>query len=303
MDVGGTYLRTGLVRDDGDVACFEKSASRVLVGEDPCAALLKHVTDYLNRHGVAGVAAVALGAPATVDKGRRVVLSAPAIPSWKRLDVADLLERALGVPTIVDRDVNMLMRQDIRLHQLRGDEVAVGCYVGTGLGNSISINGSIFAGEHGVAGELGHIPVRGSTTRCGCGNLGCVETLASGAHLQRICAIHFAGTKVEDVFAVHRGHPVLDAFVQDLAMPIASEICILDPAVVIIGGGVVHSRSFPKLQLEQAIRSRTRSPLPASELRFLYSDASRWAGVRGAGICAFEVLGKDGSSGKVGICA
>jgi hypothetical protein len=93
-------------------------------------------------------------------------------------------------------------------------------YVGTGLGNAICIGGQLARGDHGVAGELGHIPVPGKTDVCSCGNIGCAENYVSGKALARIRNEQFPDTPIAELFLRHQASQSLESFISSLAMTI-----------------------------------------------------------------------------------
>lgn len=292
VDIGGTHLRAGLVREDFTAHQFEiVSSLHILEVEDPSAALIAFVTDYLGRR-TSGAAplAISIGFPATVSRDRRTVLSATNIRSMQNLPIADTLEVALGVPAFIDRDVNMVLRHDMNSLHVPRQGVTVGCYLGTGLGNAISINGEILVGRHGVAGELGHLPVHGLSLVCGCGNTGCIETVASGRYFAEMANRTFPGTPLGEVLPRHSNHPRVLEFLHYVAVAIASEVNILDPEAVVLGGGVVQAHGFPRETLEADVRELARKPYPSEDITFLYSKGGQQAGVIGAGIYAWDAL-------------
>ena len=147
-------------------------------------------------------------------------------------------------------------------------------------------------GKHGVSGELGHIPIYGKKDVCSCGSFGCLELYASGKRLAEIRDTHFNGMSFDSIFENNSEHPAVTEFIENMAMGIASEITILDPDEVILGGGVVVQKSFPRKKLEAAIRKYTRKPYPADNVHFIYSKESNKNGVIGAGIFGFQKIGE-----------
>ena len=119
------------------------------------------------------------------------------------------MERELGVPTYINRDVNFLLFYDTYFHGLPSHATVLGFYVGTGFGNAVSVDGKLLLGKNGVAAELGHIPVLGKDTPCGCGTRGCVESYASGLGLERIQSHSFPHTPVGRLFKEHGDAPEL----------------------------------------------------------------------------------------------
>ena len=295
IDVGGTHLRLGLIAENGVLSAYEKHATATL-GDAPVEALAALITDYICRNGMEKrIAAVCIGFPATVDKRRETVLSAPNVRGLDGVPVGRLLSEQLGLPVYIERDVNLLLLNDMRRLRVAAQDV-VACYVGTGLGNAILLGGRLFVGNSGVAGELGHIPYGDGSTPCGCGNEGCAEGLVAGRYLAALADGPLSPTPVGDLFAVHGGHPLLQTYVERLARVIATEINILDPEVLLLGGGVIHMPAFPRATLEGAIRAHTRKPLPNDTLRILYAeDTDGNGGVLGAGILAWRYVSTEDS--------
>ena len=296
FDIGGTNLRLGLVTADNRLVEPHKTRSAPLFAAgqassgQPMARFADYLTDYLSG-ALQGreLRAISGGFPSTVSADRRTVISTTNLPTLENLPVADLLA-GFGVPVVVDRDVNNLLRYDLVDHKLPKVGIVTGCYVGTGLGNAIAINGRILVGRHGVAGELGHMPVHGEDKLCGCGNRGCVEAVASGRALQEGLQAAGAAASIGEVFT----HCAEEDFVQRVlvhaAEAVATEINILDPEAVILGGGVVQMKGFPRERFEALVRGFTRKPLPAEDTRFLYSRHGHYNGVMGAGLAAWEML-------------
>lgn len=294
LDIGGTNLRAGLVNAAGVLSCFEMTSSAILF--EPLSAghadgLAAYIRSYclrnLNGQMPRGVS---IGFPSTLNKEKTVLLSTPNLPGFDQLPIVALLEAALHVPVLINRDVNLLLLHDLADHQLPQDGIIISCYFGTGLGNAISIDGRILSGKNGVAGELGHIPVLDCAKPCGCGNTGCMETLAAGRYLTELQAEHFPGENLNDLFSRHSDSPVLRRFVEILSLPVATEVNIFDPDYVILGGGVLQMPDFPHALLESYILQHTRKPLPCNDLRIVYARPSQESGVIGAGIYGFQQL-------------
>jgi len=203
------------------------------------------------------------------------------------IDFGDLgfgsFEEYFGFPVYVDRDVNFLLHNDIAKLGLLGETTVLGFYIGTGFGNAISIGGRLYSGSNGVAGELGHVPIIDSTDVCTCGNVGCIETRCSGKALEELAAQHFPDTDIKKVFKKHKNSPVLKKFVRDLAIPIATQVNILDPDCCIIGGGVVDMEDFPKEVLTDSVKFYTRKPYPEKNLTLIFTKHDQQSGVFGSG--------------------
>jgi allose kinase len=291
MDIGGTNLRSAFVDAGYNVKDFNiGKTAEILFGANVPDKLAEYTANLLKTREIPPLA-ITIGLPSTVDRANRIVYSTPNIKGLDNVDIATCIERICNIPVFVIRDVCLLLLYDIYDNNLKKDGFILGFYIGTGFGNAISLNGNIVAGRHGVAGELGHIPVYGKADPCGCGNLGCIEAYASGKRLAEIRDIHFKGMAFDHILENYSGHPVIKEFIDYMAVGIATEITILDPEEIILGGGVIIQKGFPRDKLETAIQKYTRKPYPAKGLRFIYSKESNKNGVIGAGIFGFQKLG------------
>lgn len=295
LDIGGTHIRAGKFDSEYRLEDFRISSSPSLLGrgEDPIGALAAYIHAYCVDHSEAGLPrAISIGFPSTLNKEKTMLLSTPNLPGLNVLSVTEPLEKKLALPVFINRDVNLLLLNDLHVHHLEHAEIVIGCYFGTGLGNSIRINGSFLNGAHGVAGELGHIPLAGGSKRCGCGNIGCAETLSSGRRLTELQTQFFPEDELSQLFLKHADSPILKDYVEMLSLPVATEINLLDPNCVILGGGVLQTPGFPMDTLFSCIHAHTRKPLPCETLRLIVSQGTQESGVIGAGMYAFEQLEK-----------
>ena len=151
------------------------------------------------------------------------------------------------------------------------------------------MDGKILAGLHGVAGELGHIYEATGRT-CGCGLEGCSETAASGNALVRELEAHHPGASIDDAFSEYGDEQFIDDWLEHLAWTFSTVINLLDPAKIIIGGGVTQMKGFPKQRLEEKIKRMSRKPYPAEDLPIVYTIPGKYDGVIGAALCALEQI-------------
>lgn len=290
IDIGGTNFRIGAVDCNGNIYNFEKKSSGILCTGDCITALYDEITKYIKEYNYDDVKAITVGIPSIVSKDKKTVYSTPNLKGFDNINFVDPLSEKLNIPVILDRDVNFLLMNDIKNLNLDKSLLITGFYIGTGFGNAISINGGFLAGKNGVAGELGHIPLYGVDEQCTCGNHSCAETRCSGRRLQQLVKEHFSDVYIGDIFKVHATHPIIVDYVRSLAIPIATEINILDPDHVVIAGGVVIMEGFPKDVLEDAIRYYVRKPYPAKNLEILFTTHTQQSGVLGGARYAFENL-------------
>lgn len=290
VDIGGTHFRIGTVSPEGTVSDFHK----IPVGQVFCSdAPLKDLAAFLKTYCTGKAPEViAIGFPATLDGTRQKVLQAPNVPGMENLPVVQVLARELGIPVLIERDVTMALTYDCRVLDIPKQGIVCGFYFGTGVGNAISIHGVPLVGRHGTAGELGHIPVDGNDLECGCGNRGCMETVAGGKYLAHLCRTAYPDTHIWDLFVKHGDAPELRQFVDRMAMAVATEINILDPDHVLIGGGVPSMAGFPRELLTRRIYYHARKPYPANDLNLRFVQDDEEKSVVGAALYGWEKLQK-----------
>jgi glucokinase len=257
IDVGGTKIAGGVVDRSGTILeelRVESPATDVPAIEE---AIEKLVTELRTRHPIE---AVGVGAAGYIDKARAVVLFAPNL-AWRDLDLKADLESTLGLPVVIENDANAAAWGEFQYGAGHDVDDLLLVTVGTGVGGGVVLDGSLYRGAFGVGAEIGHMRVVPDGIRCGCGNKGCFEMYASGTALVREAraAARSGSLLAADVLERAGGDPEAitgplvteaaragDAFaIEQLASlgrwlgeGIASLAAVLDPAVVVIGGGV-----------------------------------------------------------------
>ncbi|MEG3129358.1 allose kinase [Pantoea cypripedii] len=289
IDIGGTSTRLLTLEGKDQWSGFHKLPTASWAqSADALAALAGLINSVVRQRPVDGVM---LGLPGILSRDRQHVVSLPFIQALDDTPVAAHLSEITGVPVAMDKDVNHLMLWDLMQLETLPDN-AVGLYLGTGMGNSLWLNGQFYHGEQGGAGEIGHIPWADSDLPCPCGNHGCAETLTSGHWLSQWARQHCPQTAMAQLFTQHAEHPDLQQFVSRLAKIIASEMNILDPQYLILGGGVLGMNDFPLEALRSQITRHLRPPVTRSGLQMVFSHATDQTGCRGACLAAARLFGR-----------
>jgi len=286
VEIGGTNLRYGVVGEDFHVLDFQKEPTRLLSdAEDKGAYIEKLVSPYLERYGREHFKCITLSLASLMNKERTVNYNSPHIKGLDNIYLTDILTKRLGLPAFMERDVNTALLYEIWHRNMDSRGIIIGIFIGTGLGNAMCIDGKIYIGHSGSACELGHIPVSGFTESCGCGKDGCIELKASGKALRRLAEEQFH-CPVTDIFEKHGDREEVLDIVRACAIAAATEITILDPGCVILGGGVIEMKGFPMEYFEQTVRKNLRIPNPRESVVFYRADGAPTAGIIGAAINA-----------------
>lgn len=291
IDIGGTNFRMGAIGCEGEVLKYKILSSRTFLSmQNPVNALYESISQLIDEMGYQP-SGVCMGFPGTISKDKSTVISCPNLPVFDKVNIRQVLESRLHVPVLLEHEVLLLLSNDMKQFDLFDKDCIIAVYLGTGLGNAMYIHGRLLEGANGVSGELGHIPIPGNHTQCACGNIGCIESRASGKRLEEIC--HEKGLPDKAFTEALCGgakDPLVFDFLDHIACAIATEINILDPDCVIIGGGVMMVPNFPYDDLLERIHVHVRKPDPADHLNFIRLSPDPLQGVRGAGIYGWRYL-------------
>lgn len=296
LDIGGTKTAGVLLNEEGDqVATSTLPARRG--NEGVIGQALAVISTLLAEAGVHAhqLRTVGVGIPGVVDPSSGVVHNAVNL-SLTELRLQDELEAALKCPVRVDNDVNVAALGAAADLGLRGSVAYLN--VGTGLAASLVVDGKTFAGATGIAGEIGHLPVNPKGVVCGCGQVGCLETVASGSAITRQWPSSMAHPS-DALLAAHlegdgAATAVFESFVEGIAQAVRVLVLTYDPDHVVIGGGMrklgaplfeALDRVFARWSAESAFIASANL---ASRVVILPKDSN--AGATGAALLGWRAL-------------
>ncbi|TDD19169.1 ROK family protein [Nonomuraea diastatica] len=289
VDVGGTAMKGALVTRDGDVEAFEKRPTRRERGPEHVLNRLGDFAADLAAQAPVPPLATGVAVPGLVDE-KAGVASRAANLGWRDAPISAMLGERLGIPVALGHDV--------RAGGLAENVYGAGAHarnflflaIGTGIAGAMILEGRPYGGACGHAGEAGHIPVRPDGEPCVCGRRGCLETYASAASIVR--RYGKGRLRTEDVLArANQGDDhakrVVNEAIEALATGLATCTLLLDPELIVIGGGLAGAgeRLLDPLAKELAARLSLREPPPISR-----GALGIRASMLGAGILAWSVV-------------
>lgn len=287
VDIGGTKVAAGVVDEDGTVRALVRrpTPGDVAGTEDAIAGCVAELA------GSYEIVAVGIGAAGWIANDRATVLFSPHL-AWRDEPLRASLIGRIGLPVTVENDANAAAWAEYRFGAARGERVVCCVTLGTGIGGGLVVSGTLYRGAFGVAGEWGHMTVVPDGRRCACGNRGCWEMYASGtalardarelaevspvaAHrlLQMVGGNPTALTGTDVTAAAREGDPaaveIFTAMGRWLGQGIASLAAVLDPSVVVIGGGVSEAGDLLLRPAQEAFAANLtgRGFRPAAPIR------------------------------------
>jgi len=301
VDVGGTNLRCALVTPDGTVLGRESMATDIASGRAP---FLERLLALLNRQkaGAEGqgmrVAAAGLGVPGLLSNDGVLRSSVNLVP-LEGLNLASIVSERTGLPAAALNDANASAVGELRFGAGRPFASLLMLTLGTGVGSGLILDGRLWTGIDGVAGEFGHVTVEPNGRRCGCGNRGCLEQYASASAIAALASGIGAGAgrcrldaaQVADL--AREGDPKARAIFEQagayLGIAAAGAVNLLNLEAIILGGGVAESFDLLAPALRREIAERAFA-VPAGRVRLLRGELGDDAGVLGAAASAFALL-------------
>lgn len=296
-DVGGTNIKTVLVNGRGEVLATLKRPTLARKGKD---ALIQHLMltlrDTTRKSGATmkDVAGVGIGFAGPLDPTTGVVFNPPNIPGWLNVPLRDILRQRLKKPVALDNDANLVALGEYWKGAGRGAKTLVCLTLGTGVGGGIVINGRVWHGASGIAGEIGHMTVVRNGRRCLCGNRGCLEVYASSKGLvfrmqellTRRKARRAGRLTPENIerWALS-GDKLARRAISDtgavLGVVIASIANMLNPDVVVVGGGISKIGELLFEPIRREVRKRA-FPQAVEGLKIVKAELEDDAGALGA---------------------
>ncbi|RPI97334.1 MAG: ROK family protein [Candidatus Aminicenantes bacterium] len=247
FDIGGTRLKFGLV--DGDGRLVHKGRVRSPEAMTEILAVLEESWAGLKKKAPGPIRSCGFGIAGFYSIKERKILQSPNYPSLNGYPLIPALRKFIDVPIRIGNDANMAAYGEFRHGAGRGARSLVLLTVGTGIGSGVILDGKLWQGEGGYAGEIGHITVNPEGEACGCGNRGCLETEASAPRMVRNFQALTGRTDITDSRDIYllakAGDPAaLESFrtlAYWLGIGIGIVINMLNPEMVLIGGGVVSA--------------------------------------------------------------
>jgi glucokinase len=292
VDIGGTKVAAGLVDGGGEIRCQTRApmvaTGAAAAGLDAVTSAIQSVVAQSARESNSAgmIRGIGICSPGPLDPKTGIVINPPNLPCWRNFPLAPEVAKVYRVPVKVDNDANAAALAEVRWGAGRGYRYVFYATIGTGIGTGIVFDGRIYHGKTGAAGEGGHVSIDYRGPRCGCGKLGCIEAFASGPAIAKRARtkltanpnvsssmLDLAGGNIDAVTSemVGQAHAAGDVIagevlletVELLTIWLGNMVDLLDPDVIIVGGGVAAmmrpffddiKRDLPKWCINSGVR-------------------------------------------------
>jgi glucokinase len=307
IDLGGTTLKAALVSPTGEIIHETRSDTELRNPE----ALFKQVIETAltlrdHKDAQGQVAGIGIGIPGLVNRKTNRIEVMPNLPALSEIDITGELSNKTGLPVILDNDANTAAYGELQVGAARGRKEVFFITLGTGIGAGLVINGQIYRGAAGFAGEFGHMTIDPEGIECACGNIGCLETIASGPNivrrtrerlfrdrtssLSRLAIPRDREFTAEDIaHAAREGDEMAQVMMERtgmfLGIALAAVVNLLNVEMVVMGGGVMDAGD---LILKPTIKETRRRAFPPSfnSCEIVIAKLGATAGMIGAALMA-----------------
>ena len=315
VDLGGTQLRVAVLQGQQVLARRCEPT-----GEDPAPdriipRIYTAIQQMLDETNIAldQLAGLGMAIAGPLDSRSGVVFASPNLPGWNSVPLRAIFEQRYALPVLIENDANVAALGEYMFGAGQGSTDMVYLTISTGIGGGIIINGHLLTGTKGTAGELGHMTVDRHGERCNCGNIGCLESIASGTAIARRARVASANgvnffteeqigqnsqsTKELPIDAkivaqaAKRGVPEALTIMQDaaeaLGIGLVNIIHIFNPDRIVIGGGLTHIEKPLYLDPALKIVSTRTMTAPRDAAKIVLADLEGDVGLIGAGALVY----------------
>lgn len=311
VDLGGTKIMAAVLLPDGEV--LSRNYCLTMADKGPEVVIdriLSAVNGAMTQAELKTSDFIGLGIAAAgiLDIKRGIVTTSPNLPRWQNVPLRDILAEKLGIVTYIINDANAAALGEHRFGGGRGFGNMIYLTVSTGIGGGIIVDGKLYSGADGCAGELGHMTIEVDGPQCNCGNFGCLEALASGWAVAREAKtrikqgekssiIELADGRLESItaetvaVAARRGDRLAADIVREaanyLGVGFANFVNIFNPELIVIGGGLSKMGDMLLKPARRVLKERAFK-LPARTVRLARARLGSNAGIIGAAAYVFD---------------
>lgn len=294
-DVGGTRIRVASFEVDTLKSISQKKISTQAKDQLPIDRLIQLISEIKEDHTIKGIA---VAAPGFLDPDLGIVYEAPNIPDWKNYPLRKILEDAFNVPIFLGNDANLAALGEWKFGAGIGHSNLLYLTISTGIGSGAVLNNNLLLGHKGLAGEFGHTTVLPDGPLCGCGKKGHIEAISSGTGIINYVKDQIDSgrsstlnslekiTGTEITKAANSGDELaIEAYNRAgyyLGIALANFLHMLNPSIVIFGGGVSSAGDLLFKPMMDSLEERLMSPAYLEGLTFTKAQLGDEVGIKGA---------------------
>jgi glucokinase len=298
VDIGGTNIKLGLVNSRGKIVGRHTFGTKnhTKRPQDLIQVLIEAIEFLMAKYKILrkDLAGIAFGLPGLVDPQSGVVQFLPNIPNWKNIPLKKIVEQRLKIPTFLENDVNMITLGEWKFGAGKGFANMICMTLGTGVGGGLIFNNALYRGEGFAAGEIGHMPINEEGPACSCGGVGCLEQYVGNKTTVPLVRKLFGDNSLSfpDVYPLAvAGNTKALKFWEEVGRHLGNGLVgvvnLLNPRLIVIGGGMSNNLRFMKKTIEKTIHQHSM-PVQAKMVKIVRAQLGDDAGIIGAHVLVKE---------------
>jgi glucokinase len=311
IDLGGTKMLAAIISNEGQVLAQERILTLADEGPESVINRMLSVIDHLlTLRDIAPhqLDSISIAAAGVINLDQGIITVSPNLPGWHNVPLRDIMNEKYKINTFLVNDANAAALGEHRFGAGKGVNNLIYLTVSTGIGGGIIINGKLYSGSCGIAGEIGHMSIDINGPRCNCGNIGCLEVLASGtavakeairrvSHGEESSLTRIVEGKLENItakevaLAAQEGDSLASEVISRaatfLGIGMVNLVNIFNPEMIIVGGGMAKMGDLLLNPARRIVKERA-FPLAAQAVRIVPAQLGDNAGVLGAATFAFQ---------------
>jgi glucokinase len=258
VDLGGTNIRAGI--REGDLIIKREQIS--LTDKDSLEGTLKQLIELIRPLVIPGVAGIGIAVPSIVDSANGIVYDVVNIPSWKRVELQSILQKEFNLPVKIENDANCFALGELKHGKAKGLDHVVGITLGTGVGSGVIINGKIYSGNNGGAGEIGYLNYLDRDFEFYGASFFFAEVHKTSAFevFQQAKTGDERACRIWDEYGMHIGNLV------------KSVVYAFDPQAIVLGGSISNAFTFFEPAMKKTIAAQFHFPGSMRRLQILQSE-------------------------------
>ncbi|MFC1807639.1 ROK family protein [Candidatus Omnitrophota bacterium] len=310
IDFGATFIKLGIVDSNGLILEKRSFETKRFVKREALIAEILSQTRSLNNGDIAAISGVGVGVPGPVDYDKGIIFNLTNVKGFRGLKLRSILQRSLGIPVFLDNDANAACLGEAEWGAAKGKKYVMCITLGSGVGGGVILNGQIYRGRSYSAAELGHICIDRFGPECGCGSVGCLEAYAGNSYIvnevgrrlkngERSSVVRLAKGDLKAITPelLYKAAKAGDKFSRkiwaqvgyNLGIGLASIVNIINPEVIVIGGGVSKAGEMLLDPMEETLRSKAM-PIFTKGLKIRKAKFVEMAGLIGGAALAKKGL-------------
>ena len=307
VDLGGTNIKFGLVTPDGKI--LDRLSIPTLANQGPKSVVARIIKTIIRlRQSRGQLQAVGIGSAGVIDHYQGIIHYSPNLNDWNEIPLKKLIEKQIKIPVLVGNDVNAFVLGEYCFGEGKGSDSVFGITLGTGVGGGIINNGKLLLGTNHAAGEVGHTSINAFGLKCKCGNLGCLERYVGAEYIiertirklksqrskpkshsseiTKLTKNNYKDITTEIIYiAAKRGDKLANVIIKEtgtyVGVGLANVISLIDPEVIVIGGGVSGFGKPLLDSIKQTVSERIMK-FPNRKLKIVRSKLKGDAAILGA---------------------